>query len=105
MWKGKKPPFEKVAILRNTNFTKDGFLNTEDVAIHDIEVKQLDTRTLQYGDIILEKSGGGPTQPVGRVAFFDLEDKRYSFSNFTSRIRVIDKRIMPKFLWLILNAL
>ena len=30
----------------------------------------LDKRTLQKGDIILEKSGGGEKTPVGRVCIF-----------------------------------
>ncbi|HYT42230.1 MAG TPA: N-6 DNA methylase, partial [Methylomirabilota bacterium] len=99
LWKGKNPPYEKVKILRNTNFTKDGRLNFDDVAEHDVEINQLETRIMEYGDIILEKSGGGPSQPVGRVALFTLTqtDGKYSYSNFTSRIRVTDERIEPIF--------
>ena len=46
---------------------------------------------LKPGDIILERSGGGPKQPVGRVVYFDREDGDFSFSNFTSAVRVKDK--------------
>jgi type I restriction enzyme, S subunit len=42
------------------------------------------------GDVLLEKSGGGPKQPVGRVVRFLGEDGCYSYSNFTARIRPID---------------
>lgn len=105
LWKGKRPPYKEVAIIRNTNFTQDGFIDLSDVAIHPVEVKQLEKRTLAYGDIILEKSGGGPTQPVGRVVFFDIKDGIYSYSNFTSRLRVADNRLLPKFLWLVLKGL
>jgi type I restriction enzyme M protein len=103
LWKGKKEPLRVVKILRNTNFTKTGFLNMDDVAELPVEANQLESRLLQYGDIILEKSGGGPTQPVGRVALFNISTGEYSFSNFTTRIRVVDERVDPFFVWLMLN--
>ena len=77
LWKGKKPPFEKIKVLRNTNFTKDGRLNLEDIAELEVESKQFKTRQLRPGDIIIEKSGGSDTQPVGRVALFDLDTGEY----------------------------
>ena len=40
----------------------------EIVAYLDVEEKQLAKRRLEAGDIILERSGGGPKQPVGRSA-------------------------------------
>ena len=75
-------------MIRNTNFTKEGALDDSDIANLDVEVKKFEKRRLQFGDIILEKSGGGPKQPVGRVALFDKDDGLFSFSNFTSAIRV-----------------
>jgi len=91
LWKGKKPPYVEVGIIRNTNFSREGFLDDSDIAYHNVEVKQLEKRKLQFGDIILEKSGGGPKQPVGRVIPFELRDGEFSFSNFTSVIRIKDK--------------
>jgi len=105
LWKGKNPPFKKVPILRSTNFQSDGFLNIEDIAVHEVETRELQKKILRYGDILIEKSGGGPDQPVGRVVFFDLREGKYSYSNFTSRIRVRTDRIIPKFLFLILRHL
>ena len=103
LWKGEKPPFVKVGVIRNTNFTKDGTLDDSDIAYLDVEAKKLEKRRLQFGDIILEKSGGGPKQPVGRVALFDKEDGDFSFSNFTAALRVLDPddldfRFVHKFL-------
>ncbi len=66
LWKGEKPPFVNVGVFRNTNFTKDGMLDDSDIAYLDVELKKFETRRLVYGDLILEKSGGGPKQPVGR---------------------------------------
>ena len=91
LWKGKKPPFVHVGVIRNTNFRPDGSLDDLDIAFLDVEQKQFEKRRLQYGDLILEKSGGGPKQPVGRVVLFNKTDGLYSFSNFTSMMRVIDR--------------
>ena len=53
--------------------------------------------------MILEKSGGGPNQPVGRVVVFDKQEKGFSFSNFTSSIRIKDKKLLDfNFLYLFL---
>jgi len=104
LWTGKKPPYKKVAVLRNTNFKNgNGTLNYDDVAEIDVEEKQFATRILNTGDIILERSGGGPDQPVGRVVFFDKVGGKYSFSNFTTRIRSKKERINSKYLWRFLD--
>jgi len=92
LWKGAKGPFVNVGVIRNTNFTKEGLLDDSDIAYLDVEVRKFEKRRLQFGDIILEKSGGGPKQPVGRVVLFDKKEGEFSFSNFTSAIRVLDPR-------------
>ncbi len=111
LWKGKRPPFVNVGVIRNTNFTKEGTLDDSDVAYLDVEAKMLEKRRLHFGDIILEKSGGGPKQPVGRVVLFDKEGDDFSFSNFTAALRVIDPReldfrFLHKFLhWIYLSGI
>ncbi len=90
LWKGKKPPFQNVGVIRNTNFTKDGKLNDTNIVYLEVEQSQFAKRKLQYGDIILEKSGGGTKQPVGRVIVFDKTEGDFSFSNFTSVVRIKD---------------
>ena len=94
LWKGKKEPFLEVGVIRNTNFTKDGFLDDSNIAYLPVEVKQYEKRKLQFGDIILEKSGGGPKQPVGRVVPFEKKEGEFSFSNFTSVIRIKDDKLL-----------
>ena len=42
-------------------------------------------RLLSRGDLLIEKSGGGERQPVGRVVFFDGEGEAVS-SNFIARL-------------------
>lgn len=97
IWKGKKEPFEECLVVRNTNFTIDGYLDLTDVAVLPIEQRYLDKKKLKWGDIVIERSGGGPKQPVGRVVFFDLNDGKYCFSNFTSRLRIIDSNTVYPF--------
>lgn len=104
LWTGKKPPFQNVGVIRNTNFTKDCKLDDSDIVYLDVEQSQFIKRKLQFGDIILEKSGGGPKQPVGRVIIFDIHKGNFSFSNFTSVIRItnpetIDFKYLHKFLF------
>jgi len=91
LWKGKKEPYIHVGVIRNTNFAKGGILDDADIAYHHVEEKQYKTRKLEFGDLILEKSGGGPKQPVGRVIPFEKKEGEFSFSNFTSIIRITNK--------------
>ncbi len=90
LWKGKKPPYVHVGVIRNTNFTKSCTLNDDNIAYLDVEESKFANRQLQFGDLILERSGGGPNQPVGRVVTFEKTEGLFSFSNFTSVIRVAD---------------
>lgn len=96
LWKGKKGPFAKANVIRNTNFRPNGNLSYENIALLDVESKELVQRELQHGDIILEKSGGGAKTPVGRVCLFEKQNSKipYSLSNFTSLLRVKDSSIL-----------
>ena len=91
LWKGKKPPFVNVGVIRNANFTKDFTLSFDNIEYLDVEEKQYSKRKLQYGDLIVEKSGGSEKQPVGRAVLFDKNDGEFSFSNFTSVLRIKDQ--------------
>ena len=98
LWKGKKGPFRKIAVLRSTNFTKECQLDLSDVVYIDVESRLLPRKLLREGDIIIEKSGGGPRQPVGRPVYFDKNVGEYSFCNFTSMLRVADSDVLPLYL-------
>ena len=103
LWEGKKGPFSTVNVIRNTDFVGDGKIDFANVAVLEVETKQFQSRKLRSGDIIVEKSGGSSTQAVGRVVYFDMKEGEYSFSNFTSRLRIKDKNINPKYLIVFLN--
>lgn len=99
LWKGKKPPFITIGVLRSTNFTKDCKIKLDDVAYIEVEEKSFAKRKLQKYDIVVERSGGGPNQPVGRVLLFDVDVENFSFCNFTSALRVNDiESISPIYL-------
>ncbi len=100
LWKGKKPPYIKVGVIRNANFTKSFTLRYDNIEYLDVEVRQYEKRKLQKGDLIVEKSGGSEKQPVGRAVLFEREDGEFSFSNFTSILRIKDKNtFLSKFLY------
>ena len=100
LWKGKTGPFVNVGVIRNANFTKEFTLSFDNIEYLDVEAKQYKTRKLKKGDLIVEKSGGSEKQPVGRTVLFDKEEGEYSFSNFTSVLRIKDRDVIsPEFLY------
>ena len=103
LWIGDKPPLRKIHVIRNTDFTLDGRLLVDGIAEIDVEESAFSSRRLECGDILLEKSGGSSTQAVGRVVFFNIADGEYSFSNFTSRLRVVDSRVNSSYLYRVLH--
>jgi len=90
-----------IKILRTTNFTNEGRIKFDEVVTRNIEAGKVALKKLKRGDIIIEKSGGSPNQPVGRVVFFD-ENETYLCNNFTSILRPVTNKIHPKYLHYIL---
>lgn len=103
LWKGKKAPFINVGVIRNANFTKDFCLRYDNIEFLDVEERQYSKRKLLKGDLIVEKSGGSEKQPVGRAVLFDKDEGEFSFSNFTSVLRIKkDIDLTSKFLYIYL---
>lgn len=107
LWKSDRLPLTKGRVLRSTNFNGDGLLDFSDVIELEVEERHAAKRQLKDGDIIIERSGGGPKQPVGRVAFFKAPDEQaYFSSNFTTTLRIRDQEFLdPEFVSLYLHAL
>jgi len=96
---GQEPNSSGVKVIRTTNFTNEGKLDLSNVVERDIEEKKIEKKALRKGDIIIEKSGGGPTQPVGRVVFFDVDsDENYLCNNFTTILRPKSNLVDSKYL-------
>ncbi len=99
LWKGKKEPFVNVGVIRNANFTKQFTLDFSNIEYLEVEERQYKTRKLLKGDLIIEKSGGSDKWPVGRPVLFEKEVGEFSFSNFTSVLRINNFEILcPKYL-------
>lgn len=90
-------------VIRTTNFTNEGKIDYNNIAYRLIDEKKIARKRIIYGDIIIEKSGGSPNQPVGRVVFFDLkDDEDYLCNNFTAVLRPDSSRVFPQYLFYIL---
>jgi type I restriction enzyme S subunit len=75
-------------VLRSTNFTPERRLSFADVSVRGFSSQDASRFDLRRGDILVERSGGGPSQPVGRVVVLDDEVPDYGFSNFVQLLRV-----------------
>ena len=96
---------EGIPVLRTTNFTNEGVVNYNDVVTRTITKKNIADKFLRKGDIIIEKSGGSDKFPVGRVIYFNGEEKTYLFNNFTGLLRVKNQdNWYPKYVFYSLYA-
>lgn len=91
-------------VLRAADFTKDCKLKTEIGAPRVIPTSKLIQRRLEKGDLLLEKSGGSPDQPVGRVVYFNRDGDNFSLSNFLQLLRV-NKKFDSLWAYYLLTAL
>ncbi len=93
-----------VKIIRTTNFTNEGKLNLSEVVCRNVDLKKIEKKKLEFGDTIIEKSGGSPSQPVGRVVYFDITNEIFLCNNFTSVLRLKDKNFDSKyFFWFLFH--
>ena len=93
-----------VHVIRSTNFTGRGKLDFQDVAVRYFSRTTADALSLRSRDLLLERSGGGPTQPVGRVGFISQDLPEHWFSNFVQLLTPNPDKINPEFLgWVLLE--
>ena len=91
---------EGIPVLRTTNFTNEGIIKYDDVVTRHITKRNIADKMLRNGDIIIEKSGGSDKQPVGRVVYFEGEENKFLFNNFTGLLRVKDtKKWIPRYVF------
>lgn len=102
-----KNEFELCYVLRNTNFDNNFNLDLSDVALRCIEKNKVKKLQLKNFDILIEKSGGSPIQPVGRVALIQKLsfDKPVLFSNFLLKIVIDESIISPIYVYSYLRTL
>ena len=101
------PDYVLCYVVRNTNFHNDFNLDFSDVAQRYIKKTKAEKLALKKGDILIEKSGGSPVQPVGRVALVDdlPFDKPVVFSNFLQKMEVNKELFLPEYIFVYLQAL
>jgi len=94
-----------VKIIRSTNFTDAGHLDFSDVAVRYFAERNVERFGLTAGDILLERSGGGPDQPVGRVGFVESDLGWFWVSNFVQVLRPDPRQVNSRYLGWVLFEL
>jgi type I restriction enzyme S subunit len=103
-WGEERGP-DMTPVLRSTNLTNDGHLDLNDVALRALPLRKVALLAPRRNDILLERSGGGPGQPVGRVGFVEAEMPGHGFSNFLHLLRPGPEVIDPRFLgWVLFEV-
>jgi type I restriction enzyme, S subunit len=88
---------EGIICIRAADFiTHELRHSKKDLTRRQYELRDILTRQLQKGDLIIEKSGGGDNQPVGRVVSFELDETAVC-SNFLERLRPNQDILHPRF--------
>jgi len=93
-----------VRVLRVTELDRRGELDPKTAAARSVKRSQLASRSLRVGDLLLEKSGGGPTTPVGRVGLVRLPTEPSVCSNFMQLMRPDPAVVLPEYLHAALMA-
>ena len=93
-----------VSVVRVTELKAHGRIDPSSAVTRSVTLKQLASRELQEGDLLLEKSGGGPNSPVGRVGYFFQEGTRTVCSNFMQLMRPDSSKVLPKYLFYFLDG-
>ncbi|WP_338473339.1 restriction endonuclease subunit S (plasmid) [Niallia sp. XMNu-256] len=91
--------------VRVADFDRDHLsVSKEKLTVRSVEKSKNLSRILKKGDLLIEKSGGGDKQPVGRVVLFN-EDYVAVCSNFITKVSVDSELIKSEYLLLYLHAL
>ncbi|MGI6394427.1 MAG: restriction endonuclease subunit S [bacterium] len=99
-WGKEADELNSTPVIRTANFRNNGKINYGNLLFRSIPAHKINTKKLINGDTIIEKSGGSPTQPVGRVVFFDNSFERtFLCNNFTSILRPNPEKVHPKYLF------
>lgn len=89
---------QAVAVMRSTNFTNNGQLDFSNVATRYFPKEKADQFALNKGDLLVERSGGGPEQPVGRIGFIGSDMAGSTGSNFVQVLRPDPEKVDAGFL-------
>lgn len=82
-----------------------GVIEPSTAARRSVPRSHLERRALRGGDLLLEKSGGGITTPIGRVGLVPDVTGDVVCSNFMQLMRPDPRLVHPRYLHLLLNAM
>ena len=102
--------YQKCLVIRATEFDNQYNLNLDNsrVKYRLINKSILSKIDLKENDLLIEKSGGSPDQPVGRIAIITqniIKNNILCYSNFIHKIRVDNKKINPEYLFCFLKMM
>ena len=100
--------YKRCLVIRATEFDNLYNLNLDNSRvkyrlIHKDKIEKID---IQENDLLIEKSGGSPAQPVGRISILRkdiLDSNQICYSNFIHKIRV-SEAINPEYLFCFLKS-
>lgn len=101
--------FERCLVIRSTEFDNEYnlMLDSKRVKYRLINREKLLKLDMQRNDILIEKSGGSPDQPVGRVVILDSSLgplNKFCFSNFIHKIRCDQSKVDAQYLYFLLRS-
>ncbi len=91
-----------VRVYRGADFVAAGKIEFSGGAFRRVTLSKLKKVELRPGDVLLEKSGGSPDQPVGRVSYFEGAHGPAIASNFLQTLRPSEE-VHSKFLFYLLQ--
>lgn len=94
-----------VPVIRGTDLTLNGDIDFESAPVRSIRMADLNRKKLVEGDIVLEKSGGSPDQPVGKMGYVSNMNLDLVASNFCVVLRPDHNKVHPYYLFLVLRSL
>lgn len=106
----KEGDYSKCLVIRATEFDNlyNLKLENERVKFRLIKNDKLKKLDIQPNDLLIEKSGGSPDQPVGRISFLTEDicsNNTICFSNFIHKIRVDESKVSPEYLFCFLKTI
>ncbi len=103
---GNEPDENAIGVIRSTNFSNVGKLDLSDVAYRTLKPHKREDKLLYSGDILIERSGGSDSQPVGRVGLITevIAKTDWAFANFIQRIS-LNNEIDPNYLYYCLQQM
>ncbi|MGX5653296.1 restriction endonuclease subunit S [Geodermatophilus nigrescens] len=106
VWGADPGTFEQnVVVVRGTDMTLAGDIRWNTAPERSIKSSEAGTRLLHEGDLLIEKSGGSPDQPVGKVGLVGSVPRPAVPSNFVLLVRAQRERCRPEFLFVTLRGM